>query len=286
MMKIIILGGTGFVGQYLQSHLANQGHQVQAFGREAFESAFSLSNHLESQDVLIMLAGENVGQRWSTAYKQALVDSRVSTNKILRLALQACKNPPKRILAASAIGIYPENDCSQPLDETCTETGQGFLAEIGRVWEQAIRQLSNDVVIMRFGVVLGKNGGALAKMLTPFKLGLGGPVAGGKQCFSWVHMDDLARSVSFLLSKEDLSGVFNITAPNPVTNNIFGKTLAQKLKRPYLIPLPYWQLKLMFGEGAQVLTHSSAILPSRLVDLGFKFNYQDIDSALESIVNN
>jgi NAD dependent epimerase/dehydratase family enzyme len=99
-------------------------------------------------------------------------------------------------------------------------------------------------------------------------------------------MDDLARSVSFLLSNEDLSGVFNITAPNPVTNNVFGKTLAQKLKRPYLIPLPYWQLKLMFGEGAQVLTHSSAILPSRLVDLGFKFNYEDIDSALESIVNN
>jgi len=287
-MNILILGGTGFVGQYLQTYLIERRHTVSVFGRAAFADGFDLTAQLNDQDVLINLAGENIGKRWSPAYKQALVDSRVKTSARLQAALQACSNPPKRILAASAIGIYPENNCQHPIDESFDpstyQVKNNFLATLGQAWEQANNQLTPKPVMMRFGVVLGKNGGALAKMLPPFKLGLGGPVAGGQQCFSWIHIRDLARAVEHLMDHPELEGAFNLTAPEPLSNDDFGRTLARILHRPYLIPLPLWQLKWMFGEGAKVLTYSSAIVPTRLLESGFKFEFSNVQAALQKIV--
>lgn len=287
-MNILILGGTGFVGRYLNRFLTERGNQVTALGRQAFEDGFNLTAQLNGQDLVINLAGENIGQRWSAAYKQALIDSRVKTSETLRVALQACSNPPKRIFAASAIGIYPETDCQYPQDESFDVFAQAdksnFLATLGQAWEQANAKLTPTPVTMRFGVVLGKNGGALEKMLPPFKLGLGGPVAGGKQCFTWVHIHDLARAVAHLIEHPELEGAFNLTAPEPLSNDEFGRTLAKTLRRPYLIPLPLWQLKLMFGEGAKVLTYSSAVLPTRLLESGFEFEFSSAQAALQNIV--
>lgn len=284
-MKIVILGGTGFIGTHLSQYLIEQGHQVCAYGRAAFENGFDLPAALNGADVLVLLSGENIGQRWNDQYKQALYDSRVLTSRRVKAAIEQCEKPPKSILAASAIGIYPQRDCQHAVDEFVTEIGDNFLAELGQAWEAENLRLTPKPVVMRFGVVLGEGGGALAKMLLPFKLGLGGPVAGGQQCFSWIHIDDLVRAITFLLERPELQGVFNLTSPNPLSNDDFGRALARTLHRPYLIPLPYWQLRLMFGEGAQVLTHSAAVLPKRLLDAGFNFDFPMIESALKQILS-
>lgn len=283
-MRIMILGGTGFIGRYLNEYFSRKGHHVIAFGREAFNDNFDLTDRLNRQDILIMLSGANVGERWTTAHKKRLWDSRIETNARLRQALYACNTPPGRIFSASAVGIYPEADCSHPLDESCTKTGSGTLAQLGKDWEAASSQLLPHPVIMRFGVVLGENGGALSKMLPAFKMGLGGPVASGKQCFSWIHLDDLARAIDFLIAHPKIQGPVNLTSPHPVTNAVLGKTLANELNRPFWLPLPQWLLRWIFGEGAQVLTLSSAVYPKKLLDAGFQFQYETLASALKQIL--
>lgn len=280
-MNICILGGTGFIGQYLQNYF-NEKYTVKAYGRKAFSTPEDLVKKLENQDLIIMLAGANVGQRWTEKHKKALWSSRLDSNAMLEKALSMCQNPPKRIFSASAIGIYPANTCTNPIDESCTLIGEGVLGQLGKAWEAASLKLTPTPLIFRFGVVLGKNGGALAKMLPAFKLGLGGPVAGGQQGFSWIQLEDLARAMDFAIQHPQLQGAINVTSPNPVTNTTFGATLAKVLHRPFWLPLPAWQLKLMFGEGAQVLTHSSAILPKRLLDAGFEFKYANLESALQA----
>lgn len=282
--KVVILGGTGFIGSHLQRHLVGIGLTVASYGRDAFQSISHLQSLVSACDVLIMLAGANVGERWTKSHKQALWDSRIKTNNMLQQALQGCDCPPKRIISASAIGIYPETDCQHPVDEQCTEIGLNVLGQLGADWEAASKLLQPEPLIFRFGVVLGADGGALAKMLPAFKLGLGGPVAGGEQCFSWVHITDLVKAFEFALAHPEMRGVYNITSPIPVSNRDFGQALAQVLHRPYWLPLPIWQLKLMFGEGTQVLTLSSAVVPTRLQQAGFCFKFPQIRQALHNLL--
>lgn len=272
------------MGRYLRAHLQAQHYQVKAYGRGAFASIDDLVQAIDGSGLLIILVGENIGKRWSDTYKQALIDSRIKTTQMIAEALERCESPPAKILCASAIGLYPQNKCDQPVDESCLETGKGFLGQLGDAWEQASMKLLPTPIIMRFGVVLGKDGGALQKMLPAFQLGLGGPVAGGQQCFSWVHINDLTRAIQFLVESEQANGAYNICAPNPVTNKAFGSTLAHVLHRPFWLPLPAFQLKLMFGEGAQVLTHSSCVLPTRLTEAGFEFTYSDVKEALVQLL--
>lgn len=280
----VILGGTGFVGRALHQHLLEEGYQVAAFGRNAFKDTETLCELIDGVDVLIMLAGENIGQRWTAKHKQAIWDSRLKTNQLLVEALGKVDKRPDRILSASAIGIYPQKACAQPVDETCAEVDESELGQLGAAWEEVSLKLQPTPTLMRFGVVLGKEGGALQKMLPAFKLGLGGPVAGGQQCMSWIHIHDLCRAVSFILKKPQTSGVYNLCSPEPISNKVFGHTLAKVLHRPFWLPLPSWQLRLMFGEGAQVLTHSSAVFPKRLIDEGFVFDYANIKDALENLL--
>lgn len=282
---VTILGGTGFVGRHLSERLEQNGYQVKTYGRSAFATSQNLINAIDHADYLIVLTGENISQRWSDAYKQALFDSRVKTNQQIQEAIQACQQAPQKILSASAIGIYPETQCDKPVDESCQEVGDNFLGELGQAWEESSRALEPTPIVMRFGVVLGKEGGALAKMLPAFKLGLGGPVAGGQQCFTWVHIDDLTRAIEFLMQQGEAGEVYNICAPQPLSNKEFGATLAKTLNRPFWLPLPEWQLKLMFGEGAQVLTHSSAVIPTKIQQAGFEFSYPSASAALAQILN-
>ncbi|WP_245566299.1 TIGR01777 family oxidoreductase [Thiomicrorhabdus chilensis] len=283
-LNIVILGGSGFIGRHLSNRLLRSGHSVKVYGREAFKSPQVLSERVCGCDLLIMLAGANVGQRWTKAHKQALWDSRIQTNQMLQSALQLCEHPPQRIFSASAIGIYPESDCTHPVDESCEQVGDNVLGQLGADWEVASRALQPKPVIFRFGVVLGLDGGALPKMLPAFKLGLGGPVAGGHQCFSWIHIEDLVNAFEFALAHPQMEGVYNVTSPNPVSNREFGQVLASTLQRPFWLPLPEWQLKLMFGEGAQVLTHSAAVLPTRLEQSGFRFQYPQVSAALQNLL--
>lgn len=286
MSSVLILGGTGFVGGHLKHALTTQGHEVKAFGRAAFEPRFDLKNQLESSDVLILMMGENVGKRWSTAYKKAMWQSRVDNLKRVAKVLETCEHKPSRIIGVSAVGIFPQTDASQTCaeDDVLTE-GRDFLSELGVAWENTYNDLFENVVIARFGVVLGKGGGAMAKMLPPFKMGLGGPVAGGQQMFSWIHIADLCRALIFLMSHSELKGAFNLTSPNPISNDALGKSLASALHRPYWLPVFEWQLKLAFGEGAEVLTASLNVIPKRLIEEQFVFEYPTIEQAVAEIVS-
>lgn len=283
-MDILIIGGTGFIGSHLKEHFSNQHHRVITLGREAFLAECDLKAYLENCDVLIMLSGANIGERWTPSHKQAIWQSRIITNQKLAKALSACTNGPKRILSASAIGIYPESFCNHPLDESEQAVGDNELGRLAKAWEATSQQLDPKPVIMRFGVVLGENGGALQKVLLPFKLGLGGPIGSGEQCFSWIHIDDLTRAIGFLLEHPEIKGPVNLTAPDPVTNREFGKTLAKTLSRPFWLPLPEWFLKLVLGEGAVVLTLSSAVWPQQLTKSDFEFHYPKLDLALKKLL--
>lgn len=284
-MEICILGGTGLVGQALKTKLTPK-HSVNTFGRKAFASEAQLFDAIQSADLIIQLSGANIGQRWSKNYKQEIWDSRIKTTHMLAKAIAKREIPPQKVICASAIGFYPQSDCTTTYDETQTQAGTGFLADLSVAWETAAQSLApkENLLITRFGVVLDKRQGALAKMLPPFKLGLGGPVAGGQQCFSWIHIDDLTAAIDYLIDRPAEFGVFNLTAPHPIKQAEFAKTLGKTLNRPAVLPLPAWQLKLMFGEGAQVLTHSSSVIPSRLQALGFEFQFSDAQTALKALL--
>ena len=283
-MKILILGGTGLIGGALERHLSTD-HEVECVGRSAFVSQDVLNKLVQDRDLIIKLSGANIVKRWNSAYKQEIWDSRIVTGKQLKTSLDLLKSKP-RIICASAVGFYPESSCDKPFDESYKHPGTGFLSDLVVAWEKHSKNLSKDVLIFRFGVVLSVKGGALSQMLLPFKLGFGGPVAGGKQCFSWVHVDDLLKAFSYAIEHPDLQGVFNLTSPNPVTQGQFGKTLASLLHRPFLLPLFKWQIKLLFGEGSQVLTQGVSVIPTKLLQLGFKFDYAEVTSALKDVINN
>jgi len=283
-MKILILGGTGLIGGALERHLSTD-HEVECVGRSAFVSQNILNKLVQDRDLIIKLSGANIVKRWNSAYKQEIWDSRIVTGKQLKTSLDLLKSKP-RIICASAVGFYPESSCDKPFDESYKHPGTGFLSDLVVAWEKHSKNLSKDVLIFRFGVVLSVKGGALIQMLLPFKLGFGGPVAGGKQCFSWIHVDDLLKAFSYAIEHPDLQGVFNLTSPNPVTQGQFGKTLASLLHRPFLLPLFKWQIKLLFGEGSQVLTQGVSVIPTKLLQLGFKFDYAEVRSALKDVINN
>jgi len=283
-MKILILGGTGLIGRALERHLSAD-HQVECVGRSAFVSQDTLNKLAQDRDLIIKLSGANIVKRWNVDYKQEIWDSRVTTSRQLKTALDLLTSKP-RIFCASAIGFYPESSCSQPYNEDYQHSGTGFLSDLVVAWEQQSKTLSENVLIFRFGVVLSVKGGALSQMLLPFKLGFGGPVAGGKQCFSWIHVDDLLKAFSYAIEHLDMQGVFNLTSPNPVTQAKFGQTLANLLHRPFLMPLFKWQIKLLFGEGSQVLTQGASVVPKKLLQLGFKFDYAEARLALKDVINN
>ncbi|QKI89958.1 TIGR01777 family oxidoreductase [Thiomicrorhabdus xiamenensis] len=284
-MQITILGGTGMIGQALKQHLSSQ-HTVELYGRQVFSQPEKLLEAIKDAEIIIQLAGANIGARWNPVYKQEIWDSRIDTTRMLAQALQETANPP-RVFCASAIGFYPQAEaCEHHYTEKDVQPGEDFLAQLSVAWEEEAKKLVAPelLTITRFGVVLSPKGGALAKMLPAFKFGLGGPVAGGRQCFSWIDIDDLCRAYAWLIQQPQMHGTFNLTAPHPLAQKAFAETLGEVLHRPTILPLPLWQLKLMFGEGAQVLTHSASVYPQRLLDEGFEFKYPDAKSSLKHLL--
>jgi len=295
-MNILITGASGLIGQALSRHFVDSGHHVIPLVRSSSPEPFcwqpdqGLINLDDSVrlDVVINLAGPGVAdRRWSSERKRELLESRVDATLLLSEALAKREQQPEVFISASAIGFYGPRD-DDPVDES-SESGDGFLAELARQWEMATSAAESAgirTVHARFGIVLSDSGGALARMLLPFKLGLGGVIGSGKQGMSWVSMHDLARIFDFLIDSEELSGAINVVAPNPVSNREFTKALGKVLKRPTLLPMPAIQARLLFGEMAEeILLTGARVLPSRLSAAGFEFTEPDLEQALRSVLN-
>lgn len=292
-MRVLIAGGSGFVGSALIRDLKFAGHQTAIIARDPKKfSAPSvgwgteeLIRAVSEYDAVVNLAGEPIiGKRWNEKQKQRLWDSRIGSTKKLVDAMKEAKTRPKVFISASAEGYYgPRGD--EALDET-DSGGNDFLAGLCKKWEEeALRAKSLGIrtAIIRLGVVLGMGGGALSKMVPQFKLGLGGPLGHGRQYLSWIHISDLARLFLFLLEREGLEGAFNGTAPNPATNREFSKTLGRVLRRPALFPVPGFILKLALGEAADAILTGQRVMPKRTLEAGFEFRFSNLEEALRNL---
>lgn len=296
-MRILITGATGLVGTALQKSFVEKGYELLLASRSepksesyiqwSIEDGFAEHEKLEGLDAVVHLAGESVnGLRWTDEKKKAIRDSRVFGTRALVKALSQLKTRPKVLVAASAIGFYGERG-DEELSESST-AGDTFLAEVAREWEGEARRAEDAgirTVLLRTGIVLSKDGGALGTMLLPFKLGVGGVVGGGKQWMSWISLDDQIAAINFAIENENIRGAVNAVAPNPVTNEEFTKTLGEVLYRPTFLPLPEFVVSMALGEmGDALLLASTRVLPKRLEDAGFKFQYPELKSALENAV--
>lgn len=295
-MKVLITGARGLIGTALQKFFAEKGYELLLASRKEpkdeqhiqwdIETGFADPAKLEGIDAVVHLAGENVsGLRWTEEKKKAIRDSRVLGTRNVVDAISKLKVKPKVFIAASAIGFYGERG-----DEEVTESsaaGDNFLAEVSKAWEAESRRAEDAgirTVLLRTGIVLSKDGGALATMLMPFKLGVGGVVGSGKQWMSWISLDDHVAVINFAIENENLRGAVNSVSPNPVTNHDFTKTLGEVLYRPTFLPLPEFAVSMVFGEmGDALLLSSTRVLPKRLEEAGFEFKYPDLKAALEHV---
>ncbi len=291
-MKILISGASGLVGRALAKSLDSGGHQVRRLVRRRPISSDEVfwdpatggldKDALAGIDGVVHLAGENIASgRWTAAFKQRVLDSRTKGTRLIAEAVAAC-DPAPALISASAIGFYGDTG-ERTVDED-DSAGTGFLADVCRQWEAATEPAEAAgarVVHLRIGVVLSAEGGALQRMLLPFKLGLGGVVGSGRQMMSWIHLQDLVASIVHALDREDLVGAVNAVAPEPVTQRQFAKVLGRVLSRPTLAPMPAFLVRLLFGEmGEELLLASSWVAPSRLQSTAFSFRFEALEQAL------
>ncbi len=285
MKKIAIVGSNGFIGTHMQSFFKSEGFTILPLGKEDTQKSIAeITRVLEGIDIVINLAGAPIIHRWSTSYKKILYNSRIITTRKLVSAMSQMEKKPELFISTSAIGIYATDG---PMSESNYTYSNSFLAKICKDWEAEAQQ-ANDftrVIIFRFGVVLGKGGGALSKMLPAFKLGIAGTIGDGSEPFSWVHIDDLLSAYIFVFDNDKMEGTFNLSAPNPVTNKVLTKTLGKVLHRPTVIPLPKFVLKFLFSEGATVLTEGQSVVPERLLKNNFTFKYPVIEEALKNVLD-
>lgn len=285
MKKIAIVGANGFIGTRMQSFFKAEGFTVISLNRKDTQKSIEeITQVLEGIDIIINLAGAPIIHRWSSAYKEVLYNSRVLTTNKLVTAMSQMKKKPELFISTSAIGIYATNG---PMSESNYTYSDNFLAKICQDWE-AEAQKADDftrVIIFRFGVVLGKGGGALSQMLPSFKLGIAGTIGDGSEPFSWIHIDDLLSAYLFVFINDKMKGTFNLCAPNPVTNKVLTKTLGKILHRPTVIPLPKFVLRFLFSEGATVLTEGQNVVPERLLNNNFIFKYPTIEEALREVLD-
>lgn len=281
MKTIAITGSSGFVGTNLKRYFTDLGYEILPIARGDLSNQQRLQEIINQSDIVINLAGANIINRWSESYKKLLYSSRIDTTKAIVEAIKAVENKPSQLISTSAVGIY---DNKQTYDENGVHTSD-FLGKLAEDWEEEAlkaRSESTKVSIFRFGIVLGKDGGALEKMITPFKLGLGGVIGSGKQAFSFIHIEDLLNAYRFIIENNH-ENIFNLTAPTPTTNRGLTLALGKTLKRPTILPLPEFVLNIIFSEGAKVLTDGQSAIPKNLMDLGFKFKYKTIDETIDNL---
>ena len=283
-MQIVMSGATGFIGTALLGTFIGKGWLVKSIDRQSFsmnDSEF-LEKKIEGSDVVIHLAGAPILHKWTDAYKEEIYQSRINTTKKIVTAIKNANAKPGLFISGSAIGIY---NTTGTHTEGSNDFADDFMAKVCKDWEyEALEAIAvTRVVIFRTGVVLGKNGGALLMMQTPFKYGLGGKIGNGRQPFSWIALSDIVDAYIFAIENSDLSGIVNAVSPYPVTNQYFTQTFAKVLNQPAFLSIPSFALKMVYGEGAQALTTGQNVLPEKLLKTGFVFQYPTIEKALMAL---
>jgi uncharacterized protein (TIGR01777 family) len=297
-MRILVSGSTGLVGSFLVPSLAARNHQVVRLVRRPAvpgagqagwdpDTGKLYAGSLEGFDAVVHLAGENIAAgRWTGRRKARIVGSRAVATRNLSRALSALDRPPRILVSASAVGFY--GDRGEEILEENSSSGSGFLAETCRLWEQAAAEIDGRrtrLVVLRIGMVLSREGGALAKMLPAFRLGLGGRLGSGKQYMSWVALEDLAEIVHHVILDPSIHGAVNAAAPNPVTNREFTRALGAALNRPAAFVVPAFAVRALFGEmGREVLLSSTRAVPARLMEAGFTFALPELGPALAHVL--
>ncbi len=294
---VLVTGASGLIGTKLVAALEADGKRVLRAVRRSAQNDQEISwdpaagkidrDKLEGLDAVVHLAGANIaGKRWTSAYKQLLIDSRVDGTTLLAKTIASLDRKPRVFACASAIGYYGDRGSTE-LDESAT-CGNSYLPELCMQWERSC-QAACDAGIrtanMRIGVVLSPEGGALKKMLTPFRMGGGGILGNGRQYFSWISVDDAVRAIRFVVENESLAGPVNLVTPNPVTNREFTKTLGRVLSRPTVLPMPAFAARLLFGDMADALLLASArVVPSSLGQAGFRYQHAQLEPALQHLL--
>lgn len=292
-MKVFLMGGTGFIGNFLTNFFLERGWQVVLLVRNSsrlravppgvevvFGDATKEGEWQEKApqaDLVVNLVGETIFKRWTNEYKKKIWDSRILSTENVVASLRA----GQVLFNASAVGYYGDGGEAELTEES--PKGKLYVSELCKVWEE--RALEGEkkgarVIVGRFGIVLGKGGGMLKTILPFFKLGLGGTLGSGKQWFPWIHIEDLARAVEFLFQREE-RGIFNITAPEPIRNRDMTKIIGKVLKRPTLFHIPKFALRILYGELAEVIMASARVIPQRLLSLGFEFKYPHFEEAFK-----
>lgn len=292
-MKILLSGSSGLIGTYCRKYFESQGHEVfrlvRAQSNRVSEILFDIEQgyvdgaQLPQVDAVVHLAGESVAQRWTTSARQRIRDSRVKGTALLASALAALPVRPAVIISASAIGYY--GDRGKEILTEASKQGSGFLPEVCAEWESALspaQEAGLRTVSLRLGLVLSADGGALARMLLPFQLGIGGAIGSGQQYMSWICIDDVAGALQLAINNKQLTGPVNLVSPYPVTNADFTQALGRVLHRPCLFPLPGTALKLLFGSAmaSEMLLSSTRVLPAKLQTAGYEFQYPHLEAAL------
>lgn len=299
-MKIFITGGTGLIGSAF-IHSLEADYQVTVLTRDPLAGATELTSaqcdityttniseltSFDDYDAVVNLAGEPIaGRRWNQKQKRQIENSRWHITSQLVEKIKNSNTPPAVFISGSAIGFYGRQH--QPVTEAFTQAHPEFSHYLCQKWEDIALEAQSDrtrICILRTGIVLSPHGGALQKMLPPFRLGMGGKMGSGKQYMSWIHIEDMINGLHFLLHHHQANGVFNFTAPNAVTNEEFSQTLAKVLHRPCSLPMPTFALKLLLGEMSEILLYGQDVLPARLQQEGFEFQYPHLESALENLL--
>ncbi len=293
-MKYLITGGTGLVGRKLIDSLLADGHEVHNLGRGSAKGPKPDRLHyhqwdgkvvpvaVPAVDVVVNLAGASIGQRWSEAYKKLLVSSRVDATKACAAFLKLHPKPGQTFISASGFNYYGDL-LESPVTEA-SPPGDSFMSSICQQWEQATEGTQARTATLRIAVVLDKNDGPLAKMMTPYKFGVGGPIGNGRQGFPWIHIDDLIAVIRFVAENENISGPVNVVAPEAIRQRDFAAALGKAMRRPSFFRLPKWLVKLVFGEMSVVLWGGAFVLPKVLQSKGFKWKFPAIDAALGDLL--
>ncbi len=306
-MKILITGGTGLIGTALLPFLSDTASRITILSRtvEGRSSQYlnveyvrwdakttaGLGKAVNQADVVLNLAGENLAgkgflpARWTEERKSSILISRIDVGKALTAAIISARKKPALFIQASAVGYYPTHRDDQVITEGCP-AGEDFLSRVAAAWEESTSAVESHGIrraIIRIGMVLSNQGGALPRMLLPHRLYLGGPFGSGQQWYSWVHIKDVCRAVRYLIELPAAAGVYNITAPNPVKNKTFSQILGQVISKPSYLPVPAFFFRLAFGEVADVILKGQRVLPESLQESGFQFSFPTLDSALQDL---
>lgn len=297
-MNITLTGATGLIGQRLVTALKDRGDEVTVLSRNAEKASAALGvpavawdalagpapvEALAGRDAIVHLAGEPVAQRWNAARKQAILESRETGTRNLVKGIEGAAPRPEALISSSAVGYYGKHGDERVPEDT--PAGDDFLAEVCVRWEREadrVTELGLRAAHIRTGVVLDKDGGALKTMLTPFRLGVGGPVAGGKQYMPWIHLDDIVGLYLAAIDDSSWSGPYNGSAPEPVTNAEFSKALGKALHRPAFAPVPAFAIKLLYGEMSEIVTEGQRAVPTRALAAGYAYKHPDLAEALSS----